>query len=408
MPNVTRRKVLRNAMILGCSAAASPLVTPLTLASLPSDNRLVVIILRGAMDGLDALRPVGDRNYATHRSGLTTKRQIDLNGLFALHPTLQPLHSLWQSGELGFVHAVSTPYRDKRSHFDGQDLLEAGYASLAQAHQAQGQSGWLNRLLTLMPNTTSETAFSVGQEHLMLLQGDAPHASWSPGRSLLMSDQGLGLLGRVYENDPLFHASAQTAIELSHEMVGDIPLEDDAMMQDMLQQNLRAARKSNRSTALAQFAASQLNQDTRIAAFSIGGWDTHRGQRNTINKPLRDLSQAILTLKSELGENWNKTAVVCMTEFGRTVRENGSGGTDHGTGGAMVLAGGAIKGGKVYGNWPGLAEGDLYQDRDLMPTQDVRATAAYVMRGLFGVSKNHLSSVVFPGLQLPQDPKVIR
>jgi uncharacterized protein (DUF1501 family) len=394
-------------MIMGCSAAASPLVTPVTFAAVPSENRLVVIILRGAMDGIDVVRPVGDKNYATHRKGFKSKGQIDLNGMFALHSEMKPVSDLWKSGELGFAHAVSTPYRDKRSHFDGQDLLEAGYANLNQAGAAQGQSGWLNRLLTLMPNVSSETAFAVGQENLLLMQGNSPHASWAPGRSLLMSDQGIGLMERVYESDSLFHASAQTAIELSGETMGEMDMADDGMMADMLQQNLKSARTANRSKALAKFTAQQLLQDTRIAAFSIGGWDTHRSQANTINKPLDELSQAILTLKKQLGPVWNKTAVLCMTEFGRTVRPNGSGGTDHGTGGAMVLAGGAIRGGKVYGDWPGLGEGDLYQDRDLMPTQDVRAMAAYVMRGLFGTSKTDLSSVVFPGLQLPHDPGLI-
>jgi uncharacterized protein (DUF1501 family) len=399
--------MLRNAMIMGCSAAASPLITPVTFASVPSDNRLVVIILRGAMDGLDVVRPIGDRNYATYRDNIDTTGQTHLSGMFALHPGLANLAPLWDANELGFVHAVSTPYRDKRSHFDGQDLLEAGYANLHQYQSTSDPSGWLNRLLTLMPNVQSETAFAIGQEHLIMMQGDEKHSSWSPGRSLLMSQQGIGLLERVYETDPLFHASAQVAIELSAEGMDGIDMDDDGMMQQMMRQNLKSARLSTRSKELAKFAADQLKQDTRIAAFSIGGWDTHNNQKNTINKPLAELSRAILTLKAELGDVWEKTAVVCMTEFGRTVRQNGSMGTDHGTGGAMVLAGGAIKGGNVYGDWPGLRDSDLYKERDLLPTQDVRAIAAYVMRGLFGLSKTDLSGTVFPGLQLPKDPKIM-
>jgi len=406
MTDFTRRKIMRNALALGCSAAASPLVTPVTFASVPSDNRLVVIVLRGAMDGIDVVRPIGDRNYKKLRSGFSEQGQIDLNGMFALHPELKDLSRLYGSGDLAFAHAVSTPYRDKRSHFDGQDLLEAGYGSLAEYGRAQGQSGWLNRMLTLMPNVHSETAFAVGQEHLIMLSGQAPHASWSPGRSLLMSEQGTALLERVYESDPLFHASAQTAIELSAEVVGEISVDGGDMM-EMMQENLKSARLSKRSKALAKFTANQLKQDTRIAAFSIGGWDTHRKQSNAIKNPLNELSEAILTLQSELGPVWDKTAVVCMTEFGRTVRQNGSGGTDHGTGGAMVMAGGAIRGGKVFGDWPGLASQDLYRERDLMPTQDVRAMAGYIMRGLFGVSKADLSDTVFPGLQLPHDPGLV-
>lgn len=406
MTDVTRRRIMRNAFALGCTAAASPLVTPVTLASVPSSNRLVVIVLRGAMDGLDVVRPVGDRDYLNLRSNFSTEGQIDLNGMFAMHPELSGLSHMYQKGELGFAHAVSTPYRDKRSHFDGQDLLEAGYSSMEAYGQSRGQTGWLNRLLTLMPNVHSETAFAVGQEQLILLSGAAPHASWSPGRSLLMSEQGTSLLERLYESDPLFHASAQTAIDLSAEVTGEMAPEADDMM-GMMQENLQSARLATRSKALAKFAASQLREDTRIAAFSIGGWDTHRSQKNAIKRPLTELSDAILTLKSELGAIWDKTAVVCMTEFGRTVRENGSGGTDHGTGGAMVMAGGAIRGGKVYGDWPGLADADLYKNRDLMPTQDVRALAGYVMRGLYGVSKTQLSDTIFPGLQLPHDPGLI-
>lgn len=402
MDNAKRNFMLRT-MALGCSAAASPLVTPVTFASAPSDNRLVVIILRGAMDGLDVVRPVGDKNYTKYRAEMT-EGQIDLNGMFALHSGLGDLAPMWAQGELGFAHAVSTPYRDKRSHFDGQDLLEAGYANLSDK-DAQG-SGWLNRMLTLMPNVHAETAFAVGQEDLVLLKGRAPHSNWSPGRSLLLSAQGQSFLERMYASDPLFHASAETAIQLSNEALGGEAVEMGDMMEQM-QENLQAAKLSYRGKALAQFTAQQLKQDTRIAAFSIGGWDTHRKQNNSIKPALGQLSDAILTLKHELGPVWNKTAVLCMTEFGRTVRQNGSQGTDHGTGGAMIMAGGAVRGGNVLGKWPGLNSADLYEDRDLMPTADVRGYAAHAMRGLFGMTKSNLENVIFPGLDLMADPKII-
>lgn len=399
----SRRKLLMRSLALGCSAAASPLITPVTFASVPSDNRLVVIILRGAMDGLDVVRPVGDSDYMRHRSGMG-RDHSDLNGMFALHSGLNSMMPMWRDGSLGFAHAVSTPYRDKRSHFDGQDLLEAGYADPSE-RDAKG-SGWLNRMLTLMPNVHAETAFAVGQEDLILLKGDAAHSSWSPGRSLLLSAQGQSFLEHIYEADPLFHASAETALQLSAEVLGSEGMDEDEMMMQM-QENLQAARLADRAKALAKFSAEQLQQDTRIAAFSIGGWDTHRKQGNAIKPALGQLSDALLTLQNDLGPLWKKTAVLCMTEFGRTVRQNGSFGTDHGTGGAMIMAGGAIQGGDVYGKWPKLGEGDLYQDRDLMPTADVRSYAAYVMRGLFGTSKGDLENVVFPGLDIGVDPKVI-
>ncbi|GLQ34932.1 hypothetical protein GCM10007939_12150 [Amylibacter marinus] len=401
----SRRRFLLNTMALGCSAAANPLITPVTYAATPSNNRLVVIILRGGMDGLDVVRPVGDQNFATYRTDMATGAH-DLNGMFALHPALGDLMPMWRMGELGFAHAVSTPYRDKRSHFDGQDLLEAGYASIAQKQAATGTTGWLNRMLTLLPNVHAETAFAVGQDDLILLSGDAPHSSWSPGRSLPLSVQGQNFLERMYENDPLFHASAQTAITLSAETLGGEVAEGEDMMAQMAD-NLKAARNADRAQALARFTAEQMHQDTRIAAFSIGGWDTHRNQPNSMRNALQQLSTALRTLKTDLGPIWGKTAVLCMTEFGRTVRQNGTQGTDHGTGGALLYAGGAVRGKQVLGRWPGLADHQLYQQRDLMPTADVRGLAASAMQGLFGHSTSDLERVVFPNLDMTDAAKFI-
>ncbi|PIB26583.1 twin-arginine translocation pathway signal [Amylibacter kogurei] len=410
MIDQSRRKFLINTAALGCSAAASPLITPVTFASAPWDNRLVVIVLRGAMDGLDVVRPYGDKMFAQHRPDLAKTDAIDLDGFYGMHSGLSDLAPLWDQGQLAFAHAVSTPYRNKRSHFDGQDLLEAGYASLDERRQL-GSSGWLNRMLTLVPNVETETAYAVGQDDLLLLQGDAPHASWAPGRSLLMSAQGQLLLNRMYESDPLFHASAEVAIELTEDLmaIGDMDgmMEEMDSMQDQMKANNQAIKLAKRAGALAEFAADRLNEDSRIAAFSIGGWDTHRNQKVVIQKPLSQLSTAILTLREKLGANWDKTAVLCMTEFGRTVRQNGTQGTDHGTGGAMLMAGGAIRGGQVYGNWPGLADENLFNNRDLLPTADVRSYGAIAMRHLFGISPNDLERVVFPGLDIVDDPRFI-
>jgi uncharacterized protein (DUF1501 family) len=159
--------------------------------------------------------------------------------------------------------------------------------------------------------------------------------------------------------------------------------------------------------ALAAFAADRLNHDTRIAAFSMNGWDTHRDQAGHMERRLGQLAEVLLTLKSGLGANWGRTTVLAMTEFGRTVRENGSRGTDHGTAGAMILAGGAVRGGRVLGRWPGLDEADLYDRRDLMPTGDVRATAAWAMRAGFGLDRRVLETAVFPGLDMGEDPKLL-
>lgn len=395
----SKRRFLTQTLAVGCSAAANPFITPVTLAAVPTENRLVVILLRGAMDGIDIVRPHDDKLFKQYRPDFAMKGATDLGGGFSMHPDMRILEPLWRQGELGFVHAVSTPYRDKRSHFDGQDLLEAGYGSL---QERSNSSGWLNRLLTLMPNSKTDTAFAVGQEDLILLHGNRKYANWVPGGRLELSVQARGLLEKMYESDPLFHSAAEIAVELTNSLTlkRAVNMDDDAMMQNMMAQAEKTVRSAGKADRLAQFTADRLNEETRIAAFSIGGWDTHRNQDRAIKRPIKELNKALTTLKRRLGQNWNKTAVICMTEFGRTVRQNGSGGSDHGTGGAMILAGGAIRGGKIYGDWPGLGPQDLYKERDLMPTADVREYAAHIMRGLFGVSNENLEQSVFPGLSI--------
>ena len=160
-----RRAFLLRSGALGCSLAASPLITPVSFAAAPWDRRLVVIILRGGMDGLDVVRPVGDPDYAALRPRIDTQAPIDLDGFYAMHAGLAPLKPLWRKGQLGFVHAVSTPYRNKRSHFDGQDLLEAGTASLAGV-----RDGWLNRLLQNVPGAAADTAYAIGHSDLKSLR----------------------------------------------------------------------------------------------------------------------------------------------------------------------------------------------------------------------------------------------
>jgi uncharacterized protein (DUF1501 family) len=386
-PPLSRRHLLARAGLIGCSLAASPLLTPLTFASAPWDGRLVVIILRGGMDGLDVVRPVGDPDFAALRPTLAKgAAPLNLEGFFGLHPALADLMPLWQRGELGFVQAVSTPYRDKRSHFDGQDLLEAGTQTL----QGAPRDGWLNRMLQEMPTVTAQTAYGIGQSPLRLLDGAAEVAHWAPDAALRLSPQALQLAELVMEKDPAMQAALAQAQLLS-------TTKDPS------------GKGGAAHLHIARFAAQRLRGPARIAAFSINGWDTHRAQARSLPQGLRHLSDTIVTLKNDLGaEIWGKTAVVAITEFGRTARENGTGGTDHGTAGAMVMAGGAIRGGRIYGQWPGLGEHDLYQGRDLMPTGDVRAPVAWIMRGLAGLSTSALNEKVFPGLEMGSDPQILR
>lgn len=314
----------------------------------------------------------------------------DLDGFFVLHPALKPLMPMWRAGELGFAHAVATPYRGKRSHFDGQDFLENG-GSATDGSMTPGADGWLNRLLGLVGTNDAQLAFSVGREQLRLLSGDAAHSSWSPEARLGMSPQGELLLDRIYRTDPLFAGAAAQAIQMAEEGDG----------------KYMSPAKAARAEALARFAASRLNAETRIAAFSLAGFDTHRNQPAVLRRSLSELASAISTLKSELGTNWSRTAVLALTEFGRTARMNGTGGTDHGTGGLLVYAGGAVRGGQVLGRWPGLEEADLYQRRDLMPTDDLRRYAGWALRDLFGAPLSGIETTVFPGLTLDANPGLI-
>ena len=413
---IDRRALLRGLGILGCSAAAHPFMTTVTLAGADGgaplgDHRLVVIILRGAMDGLDVLRPVGERAFAGYRPTLAATKSLDLDGFYGLHLGLSGLHPLWQSGELAFVQATSTPYRDKRSHFDGQDLLEAGTSpDLPSAHL---RDGWLNRMLQSVPGLQSETAFAVGRQEMRIMRGPAPVMDWSPDTAVNLSPQAQLLLEQVYHDDPLFMAAASEAMMLSELDLGDemggLAMSGDAMGSMMMAETptLRGARLGE-ADRVADYAAERLRGATRIAAFSLTGWDTHKGQGKGFGRALSRLERSILRLKSGLGpEVWGKTTVLAMTEFGRTVAENGTGGTDHGTAGAMLVAGGAIRGGKIYGQWPGLEEADLFERRDLMPTSDVRAWAAHAMRGLYGFDRGLLQDKVFPGLEMGEDPGLI-
>lgn len=399
-----RRTLMKLLATGACSAAAHPLLSTVTLANTDSgaalgEHRLVVVILRGAQDGLDLVRPSADPLFAQYRPTLSQGQGMDLNGYFTLSPHLDQLGPLWQAGHLGFVHATSTPYRDGRSHFEGQNLLEAG-TGLDLAPEAR-REGWLNRLLQSLPGLHSQTAFSVGAEAMPLLQGKAPAANWSPQTRLELSPQGRLLLEHIYHDDPLFRDAATEAIMLTESI-------DPETLETPLSGASGSPKRLGDIDSLVQFASQRLAEDTRIAALSLSGWDTHRNQNGLILAPMQRLQRLILQLQAGLGDAiWGKTVLLAMTEFGRTVAENGSQGTDHGTGGAMLMAGGALKGGKVFGHWPGLEEAALYDRRDLMPTSDVRAWAAWVMRGFYGLDQTLLQEVIFPGLQMGDDPRIL-
>ncbi|MGB0798858.1 MAG: DUF1501 domain-containing protein, partial [Planktomarina sp.] len=363
---------------------------------------LVVIILRGAMDGLDLVQPYGDPAYAALRprlAGGPSQKSLDLDGFYALHPAAASLMPLWDAGELAFAQAVSTPYRDKRSHFDGQDILEAGVNALGRGRR----DGWLNRMLQHVAGVESETAYSIGLDRMYLMTGDAPVNDWSPDIQLKMSDQGQKLLNLVMHDDPLFQQATDEALEILANL--DIPSDPVVQGMDMGGEMMTMApAKTGSEARVTEFAASRLRGASRIAAFSLGGWDTHIRQDRNFPRSVSKLSDALLRLRLGLGSDWGKTTVIAMTEFGRTAFQNGSIGTDHGTGGLAILAGGALRGKRVYGDWPGLGQGELYQGRDLLPTRDVRAYPGWAMHMLFGLDKGVIENSIFPGLDMDRNP----
>ncbi|MBO9472748.1 DUF1501 domain-containing protein [Shimia sp. R10_1] len=414
MADLNRRGFLAQSLAVGCSLAASPLVTPVSFAATGGDNRLVVIILRGGLDGLDLLRPPPSDTLMRLRPTLGAQASgLEITGGVQLHPGCAELWPLWEAGELAFVQAVSTPYRHKRSHFDGQDMLEAGTAELGQG---RAKEGWLNRMLQHMPGAEMSTAYAIGTDPMLLSRGAAAVETWSPDVDFVLSSQGARLLALTMERDPAMRDAMARALALAGSnggggVVQSAGLEDmdalDEMMDAQTAPQGRDARHAH--TRVAKFAAERLRDDARVACFSLGGWDTHARQARALRRPLGQLADSLLTLRSGLGAQiWGHTTVLAMTEFGRTVAENGTAGTDHGTGGAMVLAGGALRGARVLGQWPGIEEADLFERRDLMPTDDVRRYAAWAIRESFGLGRDVLENAVFPGLQMGGDLALLR
>jgi uncharacterized protein (DUF1501 family) len=381
----------RSFLATACCAAAVPVFSPVSFAAMPGDNRFITIVLRGAMDGLDLVQPHGDPNFAGLRPTLALGVDtglIDLDGYFGLNPAASALMPLWQAKELSFVHAVSTPYRDVRSHFDGQDMLESG----SEAVHGE-RTGWLNRALAVIPRSQDRRAIDINTSLELILSGPNEADVWSAQSNFAMGADDVSFLKRLYANDPDF--SRVLAEALRTDMAADMLLEDEKRGQGIRD--------------VARLTGGMLREDYRIASFSIVGWDTHAGQKAQFARTVKDLTIAMTSLKEALGEVvWKKTVVVAMTEFGRTVRENGSGGTDHGTGGVAILAGGGIDGGKILGKWPGLGNDALLDNRDLMPTGDVREIAAAMLYRQFDIKAEQLTASIFPGLSFDRSSAYLK
>eukprot|EP01037_Dinobryon_pediforme_P005504 gene5505-5559_t len=377
-------RLSRRGALLGLATSFTLGRASLAVAAAPTDRRFVVVILRGALDGLSAVVPYGDPNLGSLRAALKMPEPgaesglLDLGGFYGLHPALSGMHAMYRAGELLPVHAVAGPYRI-RSHFEAQDYLEYG------ADHAM-RSGWLNRVASLMPQTKggTDTAFAVGSVVPLVLRGPQPVGSWLP-KTFAQPDA--DLYARLAA---LHHAD---------------PVTGPAVAEGLKERGFSAAALAGTEEPANKYAFQALcasagkllaaKDGARIAALEIGGWDTHAAQLNRLTGPLRQLDEGMVALKGALGEAWGKTAVLVMTEFGRTVRTNGTGGTDHGTGSVAFVLGGAVSGGRVQANWPGLSQGNLLENRDLQPTADLRALTKGVLGQHFGFDAAGLS-LVFP------------
>jgi uncharacterized protein (DUF1501 family) len=391
MSTVMRNTLSRRHFLLGTGALATGAVIPNVLfANTGSDSRLVVMILRGALDGLAAVPPYGDGDYAgLHRDlAIAPPGNIDgalrLDSTFGLHPSLAFLHERYSAGELIVFHAVSSPYRD-RSHFDGQNVLENGLAKpLGSA------DGWLNRALTAMPRSgarLSERAVAISQNVPLILRGAAPVISKSPQTTADVDDDLVARLADLYSNDEWFSARLSEAVQTEK-------LADGAVMTP------RPATQ-DRVTAVTRMAANLMRSDggPEVAVIEASGWDTHANQggaKGALAQRLAGLDQALRSLADGLGPLWSQTAVLVVTEFGRTAAMNGTRGTDHGTGGCAFLAGGSVRGGRVLADWPGLSRTALLDNRDLRPTLDLRSVFKGVLDEHMHVDAKSLLSRVFP------------
>lgn len=346
-------------------------------------NKLVVVIARGAMDGLSVTVPYADPNYVPLRGGLAVAAPGEANGAlalsegFGLHPALTGLHDLYGQGQMRFAPAVALPVRI-RSHFDAQDVLENGGEGLRQQ-----SDGWLNRAI-VAAGGTSLKGLSIGAQTPLILRGDAPVSSWAPGGLVRDGDRIASLLQDLYVEDPM----------LGQNLARGLATEQLVSMEGG-DQRLRRNDVQGLGQGVAKLMTGPEGAD--IVAVSLDGWDTHAGQRAQLQTRLTGLDQLVTGLKDGLGEAWSRTAVVVATEFGRTARANGTQGTDHGTGSSLLLAGGAVKRGGPIGDWPTLADNRLFENRDLAPTLDIRSVFKGVLRDHMGLDRAALDARVFPG-----------
>jgi uncharacterized protein (DUF1501 family) len=370
--------------------SAALLATPRVLfAQAATERRFIFIIQRGAADGLNTVIPYAEPAYASLRGALAVDpaSALKLDGTFALHPSLAKLRDLYAAGQASLFHAVASPYRD-RSHFDGQNVLETGGSAPYQL-----RDGWMNRLIGMLPRGGKQAiAFSPAVP--MAMRGAVEVTSYATSALPQANEDLLLRVEQLYANDAQLHALWSSALEargMAGGMGGGANRQDPA--------------------ALGRMAAGFLARfdGPRIAMIETSGWDTHSGQNARLAGRLKGLDGLIAGLHEGLGSVWAQTVIVVATEFGRTVAANGTGGTDHGTGAVAMLVGGAVQGGRIVADWPGLAPANLLDGRDLKPTLALDALVAAACAESFGLEPDGLARVLFPTGPLGQRlPRLLR
>jgi uncharacterized protein (DUF1501 family) len=362
------------------------------------DPRLLVVILRGALDGLSAVPPISDPAYADLRGEIALPKEgsfaaLPLDGFFALHPAMKNFARLYKEKKASVVHAAATPYRE-RSHFDGQDLLESGYDRPGRV-----DSGWLNRALQAMPagqRVNGKGGLGIGPATPLILRGPAPVMGWAPQA---VPNAGDDLAARVL--DLYTHRDPALGKALAAGLDTDKMAKAQGMTGDMAKPQGGPADPKGMAQA-AQGAARLLaaSDGPRVAALSFDGWDTHANQGGATGRLatlLGGLDGAFGVFEEALKPVWSDTAVIVVTEFGRTARVNGTVGSDHGTGTVAFMLGGAVAGGRLFADWPGLAANQLHEGRDLKPTIDLRVVLKGLLQDHLGIPANVLVEKVFPG-----------
>jgi uncharacterized protein (DUF1501 family) len=396
----------RRELLAGSGALFAWAFAPKLARAEGRDPRFLTIVLRGALDGLAAVAPVGDPDWIKLRGDKALKAEGDsalaLDGFYALNPAMPNLHRFYRAGQATVVHAAATPYRE-RSHFDGQDVLESGFPRPTKVG-----SGWLNRALGSLeageraqrPN--GRHTFAVGPVTPLVVRGPAPVFSWAPPRLPPVADETVMRLLDLYRHtDPELAQVMEDRMALAPlappRPTGVRPQDLGPAVQ-LGNINLIKSYFAEVAGAAGKVLAS--GGGPRVGALALDGWDTHANEgavTGRLSNLLGALDGALAAVEQNMGPAWQETVVALITEFGRTARINGTDGTDHGTATVALLVGGALKGGRVIADWPGLKEADLHEKRDLKATTDLRAVLKGLLRDHLRVEDRALAADIFPG-----------